>query len=1388
MATSMISHMLVRKLTFNFIYPKQRFSFQIKPNGQILRVYHPPEDDEVLATKKGLAALLSAKLHDKDELSSGVVHIGSGQWKYQTEEVGNEGAHSAKYMVKETANGTEFKKIKDCHNIKNSKGYFEKTLLYHKELGIVHKVLIEDNFTALTDNIEFDPYKNMRKVKPVNQFSDKTKFPEMTVLSKGELHFLTRQPVGNALLRPIENVLTSSIHVDKYQLKKPKVDVHEKKQEINDNIICIKNEPAGGSPMVNECFLKILNILKILPDKALTEVAEYYFIKLNLKLNENRLSTVIMLDAYGTLESGQEIIGRMIFQSPNPDPDLIVKYMIHVVSADRPPHPIILETMEDICFHPEKYPVSFYTGNLYNRVMLALGSAAGKLFSSGEQEKAKGITSKVNNLLRIHDPWMYRQKRSIQTEVEQVEYDIKHVILLETLGNAAIDHSYDYIISHINSTNSPWIKRAGVHALRKYESKMAAQAILKAAMYDDNEEVRYEAKLLYQAHPKSEYKHYNRFSVVEVADNKSVVQGDQSFGPHNRQKRSFFKGLDFKLAAPSVDWRDELGSKSLGGSFGFTMSNYLALSIAPLSGSLSVSIHDEAYAILHLGVVGVNIDVIKARICFKGETSYNINILQENELKTMSNVATRFDKILPTILGGINTGIKKIKDLIEGKVNLKDLVLKFVNSLTQLPKKVADLRSVAMKAMKKFGEYDPKDLPPFMKPVENLVSRVQTFLNRLKSDVLVFFNQLFETVTITIPENARIIFKSLGDIINGFKSFIKDPMQSIARIGKGVLQIFASVKNLIEAKHKTQEACSFLKDAKPYWLELTEIVEIVDLSVKVMNTAKAKSKAWVEENIGEAEDTINQFTKGKLSLRDVRKNIVEDIQTTVDDLMSALQGLTGFAAPFFDMYKHFFSLVKSVKEAYSILREGEAILIYADKPFKKLLQNWKKQKRRIFLECYDFHCNLFFVVAPFPGLIMRSNNANEVIIQTSGGFLKDIEVIIKNVKPNSGILHPNDDLYINKQVAAGEPIGTAIRSSCDNHITVIFRKNGGSIDPTGFLQKRGIKLQPWHQTCDDYMLKFMGETIDTGSIIGESGRTIKDTSEQLVNPEPETEDMPDLAEDPPGADLDQIKRDGMFGKLNPGNMGSINLNFKDPFSVLLKKADSFLQKFSLKKLRMGSIIDFLGKLKMNESMQKLAAVMKTVKKLIDNKPCFNPSQATDDEIEEELLERGMQTDGSRDQMIKRLLTNGNQCPLLSALIPSNVYCTFDSMCMGVECCINVKILIFLRTVKVFARLDPEEMDFHFGIKQNMDTGIVLPIAGGLKIMLRVEIKLIETVFTVTAGIGFCRVDDESSCIVNFDFMKDARIPLPSRDADGNLIWPKKHTENNTYNISKHLAD
>ena len=54
------------------------------------------------------------------------------------------------------------------------------------------------------------------------------------------------------------------------------------------------------------------------------------------------------------------------------------------------------------------------------------------------------------------------------TEEEQLQYDNYRVILLEALGNWGHDQSYEYIVSHVNATNSQWIKRAGIHALRNY--------------------------------------------------------------------------------------------------------------------------------------------------------------------------------------------------------------------------------------------------------------------------------------------------------------------------------------------------------------------------------------------------------------------------------------------------------------------------------------------------------------------------------------------------------------------------------------------------------------------------------------------------------------------------------------------------------------------------------------------------------------------------------------------------------------------------------------------------------------------------------------------------------------------------------------------------------
>lgn len=61
------------------------------------------------------------------------------------------------------------------------------------------------------------------------------------------------------------------------------------------------------------------------------------------------------------------------------------------------------------------------------------------------------------------------------------------------------------------------------------------------------------------------------------------------------------------------------------------------LCVAPTQGHLRIRVHDEAYAIVHSGTMGFNFDFFIARLCFKGGTYYNINILQ------VINVDVRFN-------------------------------------------------------------------------------------------------------------------------------------------------------------------------------------------------------------------------------------------------------------------------------------------------------------------------------------------------------------------------------------------------------------------------------------------------------------------------------------------------------------------------------------------------------------------------------------------------------------------------------------------------------------------------------------------------------------------------------------------------------------------------
>ena len=70
----------------------------------------------------------------------------------------------------------------------------------------------------------------------------------------------------------------------------------------------------------------------------------------------------------------------------------------------------------------------------------------------------------------------------------------------------------------------------------------------------------------------------------------------------------------------------------------------------------------------------------------------------------------------------------------------------------------------------------------------------------------------------------------------------------------------------------------------------------------------------------------------------------------------------------------------------------------------------------------------------------------------------------------------------------------------------------------------------------------------------------------------------------------------------------------------------------------------------------------------------------------------------------------SECPLMSFTMPKQLYCIFSSDCMAVECCMNVKISMFLRVVKAYASFNPCTFKFRYGFDVFKDE-IQLPTIG-----------------------------------------------------------------------------
>ncbi|XP_038062441.1 uncharacterized protein LOC119732930 [Patiria miniata] len=1356
-------------------------------------------------------------------------------WSYDCNETGHEGQHESSYTAK-MAPGNDgiivFTKTRRTHPIPYGKSKHQKEIHYHPAMQLPSMIKIFDHFDAPRESAPGFQHRHHAD----EQAGDDIEFPEMQTVSEGQLTFVGESYYQSPTGPPDdEDIVTDSIHFRKLQDVHLNFDMTSLKDEIAGNLTCMRTAPMEGSHEQTHCFQKLVQTLHSVPDaqKLAEIVSPMYQLPLSRRIRDKQ-DRLNMLDAVAEMhtDASQSLLTDLILLSPKPNKELVERLLIASAGFTHTISEHYLETVENIAFQPQKFPESLKDPEIQRVAVLVLGALAGHRWKAGYKSQAEFIIRKIEDKLGVHDPWAYEKTLTSLTEDEREEFHHDTVALIEALGNAGLHRSFPHIQSYTNhSATHPLLKRAGLHSMRDYHHDTAAGILLKSALdEDENEHVRYEASLLYKNHPMGGDQNISKFVTPEeysaANSSQDVATTAVSVPSRHRVRRGFWEGFEFKLASPSIHWKKLMGSSKTGAEFGLTIRNELNMKIAPLSGHLRVDLLDEAYATVVIGLVRFSLDFARARFCFNGFVDYNLNILQEFGVERISDFVKVYDLIIGQVVGNIRRAVDIVVGLFNGDISISQLFDNFVQALENIPSNITNVRSVAYKAVSRLSQFDPDQLPPSFRGVINVVNKATQLFSDIKTDVMEFYQAVSEAITVTLPWAAEQIWKSIIAIADSIVDLLKSPLKAIGDIFKGVLNIKTAATEIMNAKKEVEVANIFNEGQRPYWFDLPKVIGDMLKELKEhLGNIRRDLSVWVDE-IESSSDPVKRLTGGAVDSRTLRRQVKDEIESIFQDLMEPIQPIVDLLQPFFELYDLVFNTVDAVKEAYQALKEGyqksQALVmkLFGPKAHERFPRKYREPGSG---ECasggfYPTDSAGYYedqgvdleisagtkLVAPFSGVLFKSaGKPNQVTLEAGGGAFRNIKIFIDNIEPNRTI---SETEGVN--VIAGTVMGTVGRSTTctppnyihvsmknskpnrlvtilddildDDPLTSDIAAKEGFVDPSNYLAKRPLVLPKWTQVCDDYKVVWMGKTVKAGTLLGRNnnGETL-DTSPERQPPPDTTTDRPDPSKRPPKrtSSLDEA--------LSLGNKQQTQeiLGLPEPKIG----SGSPFKNFTLRNLKIGSILAFARKVGLEKTADDLLAVVKTIVKLVSDKPCILAESLSNDMLRIELQQRGLSSQGERKTLLQRYKQPEDRCPLLQVSLPKNVYCRIDKSCLGVECCMNVKLFMVSLAFKAFMRFDPCEfqfvlgvnswnytiqiLDVEFGKEWDVPVPFDIPFFDDMELHLRYRIEKSRTRLLVSMSVGFCPTTGDADCLPFIQVLKDSAIALPVCHPDGTITWP-----------------
>ena len=875
----------------------------------------------------------------------------------------------------------------------------------------------------------------------------------------------------------------------------------------------------------------------------------------------------------------------------------------------------------------------------------------------------------------------------------------------------------------------------------------------------------------------------------------NAVQSPADASRRRVRRFSIFDAIMLVVQTPRFTWKKTIGSSEFGASMGIIIRNMMELNIQPLNGRFEVNIHDEAYFVANLGFVGVNFDVFRARVCFKGYIEYNLNILQELGINSFSDLANIYDETIGAVVSSIKQAITDFRNALDADIDVRYMFDTLVQAVSELPFLIQDL--VVAPALRSVLE-QLKQLP-FVQSGMSLIDEVKSLFDDVRSDLLMFYQEISDCVTVTLPWVGQTIKTAIEAIGDSIVNFFSNPIISIRDVIVGVAQLKSAFDAVIDCKDILVNAAKFEGAHVRGWMDLVDRLKgIYNSTIETKDLILEQARAFSEiRNVSTFESATG------INVTMLRLKAYSDLKVAFEAFTKPLAPLLDIVQPFVTAYNSAVNLITTAINAYETLRATyNDVKNLIERLFGPKFHRSFPRQIRGSDGCEASRCGCGYypttsgdprvykdglqieissgskLVAPTSGLYMRVPD-NQVIIYPTGSFRRYV-ILIHNVNLLSNVTTGG------VTVEGGDQIGTVTANpfGCDSnfiHFTVMTRSRGSPTDANPFLQPRFLQTPEWIEECNDYALILLGKVNRQGRIVGRpdrrnsKGRGACTGGDMCTSPNlpvnnirpPDTSSYKDKyssalgdarssllpsatsngprgpTDRPVGEDLSNFFTEDQTEKYKEDSSG---------FSLTVSNDDGEFN-FSVNTIKVGFLLDILKSLTSGSVREIITTVENTIEYIREALDCTNeelvdPSLLDIGSIQNSLKIRGLPFQGNKEKLIADLIAlPADLCPSIQKAIPANRWCSISQDCLTLRCAAALRLDFFTYSVSFSVTFDPcvPSITLKF---QEMEKVIELPdIYGGSEITLSEESIDLLGLATVELGLKLTRMDTN----IFFDF-------------------------------------